>query len=253
MKSESENREWLNEYMSLKQVNPNNPFTVPEGYFGSLEGQIMSYVKLEEFKKNIPEESGFLLPDNYFDELTVNIHSRINIESFSDKEAESFSVPEGYFENLADQIQSRIFVEESLNEQPEGFTVPQGYFERLTANILDKTAEKPEAVVMQMQPARKGVIRQLFASAAFKYASAACLVLAVGGTLLLTQNNTSPAQQHNNSFLHKSLSAIPVDDIQNYLELHMDASDTRALIDESKQVDAQNLSNELQDALDSSQ
>ena len=253
MKSESENREWLNDYMSLKQVNPNNPFTVPEGYFDSLEGQIMSYVKLEELKKNTPEESGFALPENYFDELTSNIQSRINIESFSDKETESFAVPEGYFENLAEQIQSRIFVEETLNEKPEGFTVPQGYFDQLTANILDKTTEKPEAVVKQLQPARRGVVRQLFASAAFKYASAACLVLAVGGTLLLTQNNPTQLEQHNNSFLHKSLSAIPVDEIQNYLELHLDASDTRTLIDESKQVDAQNLSNQLQDALDSSQ
>ncbi|MGN6638686.1 MAG: hypothetical protein ACTHJ8_07220 [Mucilaginibacter sp.] len=253
MKSESENRDWLNEYMSLKQVNPNNPFTVPDGYFDSLEGQIMSYVKLEELKKNTPEENGFPLPANYFDELASNIQSRINIESFSDKEAESFTVPEGYFKNLSEQIQSRIFVEEAMDEAPEGFTVPQGYFEQLTANILDKTAEKQEAVVKQMQPVHRGVVRKLFASAAFKYASAACLVLAVGATLLLTQNNTTQAVAHNNTFLHKSLSAIPVDDIQNYLELHMDASDTRALIDESKQVDAQNLSNELQDALDSSQ
>ena len=41
MKSEIDNKEWLNEYMSLKQVNPDNPFAVPAGYFDELQGQVM--------------------------------------------------------------------------------------------------------------------------------------------------------------------------------------------------------------------
>src|ERR1700761_1298481 len=94
------NREWLNDYMSLKQVNPNNPFTVPEGYFDSLDEQILSKIKLEELKGN-----GFTVPDGYFDELAGNIQSRIAVEEALDKEAVGFAVPEGYFGNLEQQIQ----------------------------------------------------------------------------------------------------------------------------------------------------
>ena len=70
MNSERGNREWLNDYMSLKQVNPNNPFTVPDGYFDELERQIVSYIKLDELKTGSPS-GGFTVPENYFDELSV--------------------------------------------------------------------------------------------------------------------------------------------------------------------------------------
>jgi hypothetical protein len=235
------NREWLNDYMSLKQVNENNPFTVPEGYFDSLQERILSNIKVDELKNNLPE-TGFAVPENYFDDLAENIQARIRIEDALDKGTEGFAVPGGYFENLHKQIQSRIFVEEALNEQPEGFAVPQNYFNELSENILNKT--------IKLQESRKSVVVRMFSSAAFKYATAACLALAIGGTILLSQSNTTALEQHNSSFLHKSLSAIPIDDIQSYLQLHLDASDTRTLIDESKQVDADNLSNDLQDALD---
>lgn len=257
--------------MSLKQVNPENPFTVPEGYFDSLNEQVLSKIKVEELKKSILETgftipsnyfeelsgniqarvnveealdkgtAAFTVPEGYFDELTGNIQARISIEKAADKETAGFAVPEGYFESLAGQIESRVFVEDALSETGS-FTVPAGYFNDLTENILNKTTlEKKE---------QTGVIIRMFSSAAFKYASAACLVLALGATLLLNRSS-SPVEEHNNSFLHKSLSSISVDDIQSYLQTHLDNdNDNRTLLDESKQIDANNLSRDLQEALD---
>jgi len=236
------NREWLNEYMSLKQVNPNNPFTVPEGYFDSLDEQILSKIKLEEMRNSMPE-TGFAVPENYFEDLAGNIQSRITVEEALDKEAAGFTVPDGYFDNLEQQIKSRLFVEEALDAQPAGFDVPEGYFADLTNNILDKTTLQ--------RAERRGIVRQMFSTAAFKYATAACLALAIGGTLYLNQAGNSPDATHKNSFLHKSLSAIPVGDIQNYLQSHLDVNDTKTLMDESKPVDADNLTHDLQNALDS--
>lgn len=251
MNSERGNREWLNEYMSLKQVNPNNPFTVPDGYFDEAEQQIMSFIKLDELK-NSALSQGFTVPENYFEELSSNINSRINIEEASDKEATGFEVPAGYFEELSQQIQSRITVGEALNENADTFAVPQGYFNQLTENILNKTANQPKITKPEIiRP--MGMVRQLFASSAFKYATAACLTLAVGATIFLSQSSNNVVS-HDSTFLHKSLSAIPVGEIQDYLQLNVDPSDdTRTLIDESKQVDADNLSNDLQDELDTSQ
>jgi hypothetical protein len=303
MKRDRGNREWLNDYMSLKQVNPENPFTAPEGYFDSLDGQILSKIRLEELKENMPEPGfavpenyfdeltnkitsrinvekeldkeaagftvpeayfdeltnnitarvaieealdkeahGFVVPENYFDELTNNITARVNIEEALNKETTGFAVPDGYFHNLDGQIQSRIFFEETLSK-PEGFTVPENYFNTLSENILSKTASQ------EKEKSRGAIIRRMVSSGVFKYAAAACFVLGISGTIFLNRA-TNPEDAHNNSLLHKSLAAIPIDDIQNYLQLHLDANDSKMLIDETKPADADNLSKDLQEALD---
>lgn len=310
MNSERGHREWLDEYMSLKQVNPNNPFTVPDGYFDELEQQIVSYIKLDELKTGSPS-NGFAVPENYFDELSNNISARITIEEAADKEATGFTVPEEYFDELSQQIQSRVTVEEGLNKSEDAFTVPQGYFDelsqniqsriaveealdksedtfsvpkgyfeelsqniqsriaveealnqeeafavpvdyfdKLTENILDKTVNQPAEKKEVVKP-KKGIVRQLFTSHTFRYATAACITLAVGATILLTQNNAP--EDHNHSFLHKSLSQVSVDDIKDYIQSNVDQNDSHALMDDSKQVNADNLSSDLQDELDTSQ
>ena len=310
MNNERGNREWLNDYVSLKQVSPNNPFTVPEGYFDELEQQIVSYIKLDELKTGSPS-NGFAVPENYFDELSNNINSRIAIEEIADKETTGFTVPEGYFDELSQNIQSRIAVEEALDKSEDAFTVPQGYFDelseniqsritveealdksedtfsvpkgyfeelsqniqsriaveeaineeesfavpdgyfdKLTINILDKTVNQAAEKKDVVKP-KKGIVRQLFTSSAFKYATAACVTLAVGATILLTQNNAP--EDHNHSFLHKSLSQVSVDDIKDYIQSNVDQNDSHALMDDSKQVNADNLSSDLQDELDTSQ
>lgn len=137
MKSEKENREWLNDYMSLKQVNPTSPFTVPDGYFDNLGSRIVALKNLDELKVN-GKSGGFIVPENYFDELTGNIEARVKLEGFVSGEDYGFSVPEGYFENLGEQIQSRLFVEEALSANEVAFTLPEGYFENLEQQIQSR-------------------------------------------------------------------------------------------------------------------
>ncbi len=223
---------------------------MPDGYFDGLEQQIVSFIKLVELK-NETSEQGFTVPENYFEELNSVINSRITIEAALDKEGTGFDVPEDYFESLSTKIQSRIAVQESLSNSTEAFAVPQNYFDDLTDNILNKTVNQPDSE-KQETVKRKGIIRRMFAPSAIKYATAACITLAVGGTIFLSQNNNA-VKDHNHSFLHQSLSAVPVDEIRNYLQQNIDPSDTRTLIDESKQVNADNLNSDLQDELDTSQ
>jgi hypothetical protein len=70
--------------------------------------------------------------------------------------------------DLQQQITSRIAVEEILENTPE-FTVPDNYFEKLNKSILNKTVN--QEVVL-----RKTIVRKLWASNTFKYATAACLL-----------------------------------------------------------------------------
>jgi hypothetical protein len=234
MKSDMEDKKWLDECPALKQVSPGNPFTVPSGYFEEMEQRVTSAVQLEQIKAG---DKGFTVPENYFDELSANIQSRISFEELANAENTGFAVPEMYFEKLQEQINARVFVEEALGEQDE-FTVPAGYFEQLNKNILNKT-------VTQDMVMRKGVVRKMFASGAFKYAAAACFAVIVGTGLLLMQ---PPAPvDHKDSFLHKQVQTISVSDIKSYLQEDVDANDTQhAVIDENAPVNSTNLSNALQ-------
>jgi hypothetical protein len=50
--------------------------------------------------------------------------------------------------------------------------------------------------------------------------------------------------------LHKQVSNIPVDEIKDYLELNIDANDTRGLMDNDKQINTDALDADLQDYID---
>jgi hypothetical protein len=267
MKSDKENKEWLDDYTALKQVNSGHPFIVPEGYFDELGKWIKSYVNLNELNANgdgftLPEnyfnelssniqsritieEYGnaeskeVVLPENYFDELSASIQSRITIEEFANADNEHFTVPDGYFDSLQQQINARIVLEDAMTYPEESFNVPAGYFDKLNRDILNKTVIKDKIK-------RKGIVRKLFATAAFKYAAAACFALVIGGALLLNQYPNA-ATTHNNSFLHKQVSTITVSDIQSYLQQDVDAGDTQhAVIDQGAPVNDADLNNALQ-------
>ena len=80
-----------------------------------------------------------------------------------------------------------------------------------------------------------------------------CFAVVLGGGILLSELN-SPANEHKNSFLHKQLSVLPVDEIKNYLQLNVDAGDAQQTVaTEGVAVDANSLKNALQEDADSDQ
>lgn len=304
MNGEMENKEWLDDYMSLKQVNPVSPFSVPAGYFDDLDQRIKSAITLDglksanaeggftvpanyfdelqgniqsrinietiaasgatsfavpddyfdELQGNIQsrinietiagsESPNFAVPDNFFNELQSNIQSRINIETVAASGAASFAVPDDYFVDLEQQIKGRIFIEETLNAPTDGFDVPEGYFEKLNSKVLSQTvnAKAPQK--------SKGIVRKMYATGAFKYATAACFALVVGSVLFVNQFE-SPTAKHNRTYLHKALSNVADDDIVDYLQMHMDAADTRTVIDQADQIKSNDVtSDDIKDYL----
>ncbi|MDN5285152.1 MAG: hypothetical protein JWR38_1426 [Mucilaginibacter sp.] len=130
-----DNREWLDDYESLKRINAKNPFTVPSGYFNELAQHITSRIRLEELKSS---STGFTLPENYFEQLSSNIQSRIRIDEAVNTESTGFTVPENYFDELGSNITSRITVEAALNPEHQGFDVPENYFEELSNHIQSR-------------------------------------------------------------------------------------------------------------------
>jgi hypothetical protein len=192
-------------------LNTGKGFAVPNNYFDELTSNIESRVAIDNL---LNTDKGFTVPANYFEELSSNIESRVAIDEFLNAE-QGFAVPQNYFEELSDNIESRIAVEELLNEE-QGFTIPVNYFENLEAHILQNTIGTP-APVKQTKP----VVRKLWATAAFKYATAACFALFVGGAIISSEFNETAI--HNRSDLHKALSGVSKSDMESYLELNGDA------------------------------
>ncbi len=257
MKSDMDNREWLNDYPLLKQVGTNNPFTVPDGYFDELSQRTMSRAVLDGV--SAAAGAGFTVPENYFEELPGNLQSRIVVETALENSALGFSVPVNYFEDMQANLQSRINIEEALhhakgdftvpadyfedqhqqiigsiavdeilNNKPDGFTVPDGYFNRLQKDIINKTASP---VVK-----RDAIVRRLIHSSAFKYATAACITIAVGATVFFTAYE-SPEAVHKRSYIHKALDTVPDADIIDYLQNHLSSTDTPTLMDAADHSD----------------
>ncbi|QJD94710.1 hypothetical protein HH214_01890 [Mucilaginibacter robiniae] len=242
MEIDMDNKEWPDDGAWLKGVNAGNPFTVPAGYFDDLSQRILSYVQLEDLKQADAAE-GFTVPENYFTELTNNIESRIAIEEMLEGKPHGHTVPDLYFEQLEEQISSRIQLEEMADVHTNAFTVPDEYFNQLSESILQKTVEHDNQL-------KRSVIRKLYSSAAFKYATAACIVLIAGVGIFVTQTN-KPQADHSQSYLHQQLMQIPTSDIRSYLQTQTDANDLEHTVaSEGTDFNDANLQNALQDELE---
>lgn len=227
----------INIEMSTEAEQPG--FAVPENYFDRLTASITSRINIDTER----EMADFAVPEGYFDNLTANIKSRITIEEAAGDGDLGFTIPEGYFEDMQQQITARIAVEEALEAAPAAFTVPEGYFEELNRNILNKTVNKDIVI-------RKTIVRKLFATNTFKYATAACLALIVGAGVFLRDAGNTAVQPHQKTLLHTQLSTIPVDEIKDYLELHVDATDNHGIMDDDKGINAQAVDEDLSDYVD---
>jgi len=117
--------------------------------------------QLAKLKKSNP----FTVPENYFGELEERIHQSVFMSSLEKTANAGFTTPPNYFENLSEQIISQAQLSTLVNEQQQGFNVPDGYFDQLQQHISAKTIGAKKTVKLWHQPL-------------FKYAVAACLVVA---------------------------------------------------------------------------
>jgi len=125
----------LNELNStLATITPQNPYTVPVGYFDGLAARVLNRIKAME-AANAVEELGYLSP------VLSGISKQL-----------PFSVPQGYFEGLAEKAMQSISESsdyQTANEEMETlspllnglkkempYAVPQGYFDGLADKTL---------------------------------------------------------------------------------------------------------------------
>jgi hypothetical protein len=142
-------------------------FSVPEGYFDTLENTILLCLNEKAPVSSIPKTAD--IPAGYFDNLSATILDKIKaqqnvaatieetpstlLKSVQNKNV--FEVPDEYFDSLADSVTVKIrLAENTLSEESSEipsllsniknlnvFDVPQGYFENLAKGVVNKINE----------------------------------------------------------------------------------------------------------------
>lgn len=220
MSENTEHTDWLNDYPVLSNQSKENPFRVPDLYFEDQQDRLHSAVFAENLKLKMPS-SGFGVPENYFENLQDQILSVIKLEEMRVQQ-EPVVKSNAFFEEQQNIIAARIKINE-FAENGDGFTVPENYFEGLTDRINQKTGIKT------VQPTAK--VRNLFTRAAWKYATAACIAVAVTTGIFVKKYQSA----HN---VQTQLSNLSDADIENYLDIHADSYDNHIILETSATDDS---------------
>jgi hypothetical protein len=190
---------------ALGNYNPQNIYTVPNGYFEGLPTQILNRIKALE-ATNAKEELEYLSP------LLGNLSKEM-----------PYSVPAGFFQTLSDDLMQKI--NEHSNHQTSGeeieslspllsslknknpYSVPAGYFENLGAKT-----EKKETKVISIAGRRL-----------YRLAVAAVVIgiVAIGGLLFIKPGQIDPnknPQAWINKNVNKKVSEEKIDEFVKLAE-----------------------------------
>jgi hypothetical protein len=235
MNEQTENTDWLNDYPALKELSKENPFLVPDNFFGEQQERVHSAIYADKLKQKVPS-AGFTVPDGYFENMQEQILSVIKLEELRSSNPEAVKSEE-FFDEQQSIIAARIKISE-FAESGSGFTVPENYFNELTDKITQKTGIK-EAV---QRPAAK--VRNLFTRVAWKYATAACIAVAVTTGVFVKKYQAA----HN---VQTQLSNLSDADIENYLQINSDSYENHIILENSTSDTDLNLKDDHKTTTDS--
>ncbi len=191
---------------SLAGLAAQNIYSVPDGYFEGLAGQVLNRIKAME-AANAAEELGYLSP------MLSNMSKQL-----------PYTVPAGYFEGLEEQLMQTVRNSndyqtateelETLSPLLSGlkkempYSVPQGYFENLATDI-NTQANKTETKVISLG-SRKW----------FRYAAAAVVVgvIATLSFMLINQDKVT-ADKDSYAWVKKNIKKVSTEKIEEFIQL----------------------------------
>ncbi len=206
---------------AVAQISGETPYTIPVGYFDSLDTVIMARIAaggneenslLYVAGKQMPQD----IPHGYFDTLSDSILSKIKAQ---EEQA------------VAEELKALSPLLAGLNKT-NLYDVPVGYFENLCASVVEKTTMGTKVVSI--------FSRRVWT----RYAAAAALFgfIAFGINFFIQQPNTIGSIAGNSKIkteeqINTELAQISDEEIINYLKLTSDSKDAEtiaALIDEAQ-------------------
>ena len=263
---------------TLATITPQNPYTVPMGYFDGLAARVLNRIKAME-AANAAEELGYLSPA---------------LSGFSKQMP--FFVPQGYFEGLAEKAMQSIRESsdyQTANEEMETlspllnglkkeipYTVPQGYFDGLADKALqavnksnDHQTAKEELVTLS--PLLSGLKKEMpfsvpqgyFESLSenisreenkpvtkiisitsrkwFRYAAAAVIIgiVVTTGLLFLSGGEKEPGGKALAKFTRdvKKMDDAQKDNLMDFIDAGMNGSETAQVSTDKKTDEVKNL------------
>lgn len=247
-----------------------NTYSVPEGYFEGLIGQVMQRIRaleatnaagelevlsplLAQLSKQLP----YQVPAGYFENLDARIRLAIAAETEEISllaglsQESTYTVPVGYFDGLADRMLAIVKSSDHASAQDETaaispllgslkkqmpYEVPAGYFEKLASNMAAKESATEAKVIA------------ISHRSWFRYAAAAVItgVIFMAGFLLMNQK-TDQSENGVKVFAKvsddiKKLNDTQNDDLIDFLNAGMTGNETA-------QVTPNKPSNEIQQLL----
>ena len=197
---------------SLGNYNPQNIYTVPNGYFEGLPTQILNRIKALE-ATNAKDELNYLSP------LLSNVSKEV-----------PYAVPAGFFQNLSEDVLKNISEHEDHQTSEEEiktlspllsslknknpYAVPTGFFEKLETGIVrkDSVGEKKETKVISIT-SRKW----------FRLAVAAAVIgiIAISG-LFLFKNRQTDIAKNPEKFFKEVVKKVDAEKIDEFVSLAND-------------------------------
>ena len=235
----------------FSEMRVKNPFAVPENYFETLPGIILSRIEharelkaLSPTLSQIEKKNPFKVPDGYFNnppDSKENPADRLkespsSLLSISERK-NPFIIPENYFDHLSDAIQNKILLNATSGPlssiKKEDFKTPENYFENLSGRINQRISENKEAKVIS--------IRDYYNK--FKYSAiavAASIAAIISIYLYYPENNS----------LNERPQYVSAEDISNSLYFRdIDESTIIAEINDNSPEDISNEEKDMEDYL----
>jgi len=205
----------LNELKDLESFlgnyNPQNIYTVPNGYFEGFPTQILNRIKALE-ATNAKDELKYLSP----------LLSNVSKES-------PYSVPAGFLQNLSKDVLKKISEHEDYQTSEEEiealspllsslknknpYSIPAGYFEKIETGI-----EKKETKVISITRRRW-----------YRLAVAAVVIgiVAIGGLLFIKSGQVNPVDNPQ-AWIEKNVKKVNKDKLDEFVSLANDDSNEKA-------------------------
>ncbi len=169
----------------------------------------MDWEKDAPLLASIIKANPFKVPANYFEDLGEKIQSEVFLDNLNSN-TDGFKTPIAYFDNLGEQIINQIKLQEIIVGDL-GFATPQNYFENAKQQTLKS-----------IQIKKKGIARIINLSLV-RYAAAACILMITSFGIYININQSKN--------LSHQLSEIPDEEIESYLQQHVDNGDVPIIID----------------------
>lgn len=197
-----------------KEVPGKNVYTVPEMYFTTLPGQIMSHIYLNQTLQ-APQQTPYQVPVNYFETLSSRILSQVHLQAGASQHTVAGN------NEVYQELQQLAPLLNTISRH-NVFSVPEGYFNTLQAPI--SVIEQPIAKVVPLS----GRIHKWVS-----YSTAAALAaIMVTAAFMFTDNNRTDKTAAGNYYkninavdVKKEVSVLSEDEIVSYLSTHPSSTD----------------------------